>query len=110
MASDFSAAWQCLSKRTIVFFVTDQTPCPLPQIKFTLRIGHFYDKMMALNFLFISVTPDICICDKNQANFRANEVVFILTVIKFRKGQFYDKIMKSNILVHTLEETIHTQF
>jgi hypothetical protein len=26
MASDFSAAWQCLSKRTIVFFVTDQTP------------------------------------------------------------------------------------
>jgi hypothetical protein len=27
MASDFSATWQCLSKRTIVFFVTDQTPC-----------------------------------------------------------------------------------
>jgi hypothetical protein len=26
MASDFSVAWQCLSKRTIVFFVTDQTP------------------------------------------------------------------------------------
>jgi hypothetical protein len=28
MASDFSAAWQCLSKRTIGFFVTDQTPRP----------------------------------------------------------------------------------
>jgi hypothetical protein len=28
MASDFSVAWQCLSKRTIVFFVTDQTPRP----------------------------------------------------------------------------------
>jgi hypothetical protein len=26
MASDFSVAWQCLSKRTIVFFVKDQTP------------------------------------------------------------------------------------
>jgi hypothetical protein len=26
MASDFSVAWQCLSKRTIGFFVTDQTP------------------------------------------------------------------------------------
>jgi hypothetical protein len=28
MASDFSVAWQCLSKWTIVFFVTDQTPWP----------------------------------------------------------------------------------
>jgi hypothetical protein len=29
MASDFSVAWQCLSKRTIgFFFVTDQTPRP----------------------------------------------------------------------------------
>jgi hypothetical protein len=28
MASDFSVAWQCLSKRIIGFFVTDQTPCP----------------------------------------------------------------------------------
>jgi hypothetical protein len=28
MASDFSVAWQCLSKRTIGFFVTDQTPSP----------------------------------------------------------------------------------
>jgi hypothetical protein len=28
MASDFSVAWQCLSKRTIGFFVTDQTPRP----------------------------------------------------------------------------------
>jgi hypothetical protein len=26
MASDFSVAWQFLSKRTIIFFVTDQTP------------------------------------------------------------------------------------
>jgi hypothetical protein len=26
MASDFSVAWQCLSKRTFNFFVTDQTP------------------------------------------------------------------------------------
>jgi hypothetical protein len=32
MASDFSAAWQCLSKRTIGFFVTDQTPRPGPAI------------------------------------------------------------------------------
>jgi hypothetical protein len=30
MASDFSVAWQCLSKRTIGFFVTDQTPRPYP--------------------------------------------------------------------------------
>jgi hypothetical protein len=30
MASDFSAAWQCVSKRTIGFFVTDQTPSPYP--------------------------------------------------------------------------------
>jgi hypothetical protein len=30
LASDFSAAWQCLSKRTIGFFITDQTPCPYP--------------------------------------------------------------------------------
>jgi hypothetical protein len=28
MASDFSVAWQCLSKRTIGIFVTDQTPRP----------------------------------------------------------------------------------
>jgi hypothetical protein len=28
MASDFSVTWQCLSKRTIVFFITDQTPRP----------------------------------------------------------------------------------
>jgi hypothetical protein len=28
MASDFSVAWQCLSNRTIVFFVTDLTPRP----------------------------------------------------------------------------------
>jgi hypothetical protein len=28
MASDFSVAWQCLSKRKNEFFVTDQTPCP----------------------------------------------------------------------------------
>jgi hypothetical protein len=28
MASDFSVAWQRLSKRTIGFFVTDQTPRP----------------------------------------------------------------------------------
>jgi Fe-S-cluster containining protein len=28
MASDFSVPWQCLLKRTIGFFVTDQTPCP----------------------------------------------------------------------------------
>jgi hypothetical protein len=36
MASDFSAAWQCLSKRTIVFFVTDQTPRP--------HLGDFFHK------------------------------------------------------------------
>jgi hypothetical protein len=30
MASVFSVAWQCLSKRTIVVFVTDQTLCPYP--------------------------------------------------------------------------------
>jgi hypothetical protein len=29
MASDFSVAWQLLSKLTIVFFITDQTPCPV---------------------------------------------------------------------------------
>jgi hypothetical protein len=28
MASDFSVAWQCLSKRTVGFLVTDQTPRP----------------------------------------------------------------------------------
>jgi hypothetical protein len=28
MASDFTVAWQFFSKRTIVFFVTDQTPHP----------------------------------------------------------------------------------
>jgi hypothetical protein len=28
MAYDFSVPWHCLSKRTIVFFVTDQTPRP----------------------------------------------------------------------------------
>jgi hypothetical protein len=44
MASDFSVAWQCLSKRTIVFFITDQTPCPTlgknyvrPKMYFVLR-------------------------------------------------------------------------
>jgi hypothetical protein len=26
MASDFSVAWQCLTKRTVGFFITDQTP------------------------------------------------------------------------------------
>jgi hypothetical protein len=30
MASDFLVAWQCLSKRTIVFFVMDETPRPYP--------------------------------------------------------------------------------
>jgi hypothetical protein len=30
MTSDFSVAWQCLSKRTIGFFVMDQTPPPYP--------------------------------------------------------------------------------
>jgi hypothetical protein len=29
MTFDFSVAWQCLSKRTIVFFVTDQTLCAI---------------------------------------------------------------------------------
>jgi hypothetical protein len=28
MASDFSVTWQFLLKRTIVFFITDQTPFP----------------------------------------------------------------------------------
>jgi hypothetical protein len=28
MASDFTVAWQFFSKRTIVFLVTDQIPCP----------------------------------------------------------------------------------
>jgi hypothetical protein len=30
MAPDFSVTWQCLSKRTIGFFVTDQTLRPYP--------------------------------------------------------------------------------
>jgi hypothetical protein len=35
MASDFSVAWQCLSKRTFIFFVMDQTPrphCPISSL------------------------------------------------------------------------------
>jgi hypothetical protein len=32
MASDFSVEWQCLSKRTTGFFVTDQTPHPVIKI------------------------------------------------------------------------------
>jgi hypothetical protein len=40
MASDFSAAWQCLSKRTIGFFVTDQTPCPYPTRSLPTQLWH----------------------------------------------------------------------
>jgi hypothetical protein len=39
MASDFSAAWQCLSKRTI-FFVTDQTPRPYPTRSLPAQFWH----------------------------------------------------------------------
>jgi hypothetical protein len=30
MAYDFSVEWQCLSKRTVGLFITDQTPHPYP--------------------------------------------------------------------------------
>jgi hypothetical protein len=40
MASDFSAAWQCLSKRTIGFFVTDQTPRPYPTRSLPAQLWH----------------------------------------------------------------------
>jgi hypothetical protein len=40
MASDFSVAWQCLSKRTIVFFVTDQTPRPYPTRSLPAKFWH----------------------------------------------------------------------
>jgi hypothetical protein len=46
MASDFSAAWQCLSKRTIVFFITDQTPRPYPTRSLPAQLyrGFAFDK------------------------------------------------------------------
>jgi hypothetical protein len=40
MASDFSVAWQCLSKRTIGFFVTDQTPRPYPTRSLPAQLWH----------------------------------------------------------------------
>jgi hypothetical protein len=40
MASDFSVAWQCLSKRTIVFFIAEQTPCPYPTRSHPAQLWH----------------------------------------------------------------------
>jgi hypothetical protein len=41
MASDFSVAWQCLSKRTIGFFITDQTPRPYPTRSLPAQFWHW---------------------------------------------------------------------
>jgi hypothetical protein len=39
MASDFSVAWQFLSKRTIVFFVMGQTPCRINTFLVSYKVG-----------------------------------------------------------------------
>jgi hypothetical protein len=44
MTSDFSDAWQCLSKRTIGYFVTDQTPRLEFVLTFQARNRYFRHK------------------------------------------------------------------
>jgi hypothetical protein len=52
MATDLSVAWQFFSKRTIVFFVMDQTPCTIKGVSFLIGRHH---KLTGENFVFLQV-------------------------------------------------------